>query len=242
MSELFEAVEKPRRIAAGVEQHLKELIQARRLVVGDRLPPERQLAERLGVNRSTLRNALQSLADQGVLSGRQGSGWTVQPQGHIVSANLTVYLQLEDVTFEQLFDARRVVEPQIASRAAEHRTEEQLVAMRACIAAMHATTDPETYLQADSDFHALIAAASDNPVFSVIIGPALNLLGDVRRRLVSVAEVIQASHAEHQVILRAIERGNSRLAHNAMLAHIDRFVRSGRQILEQTSDGVSGRT
>lgn len=231
MPDLFPVLERPQSAVAGVEQHIKELIRARRLTAGDRLPPERQLAERLGVNRTTLRSALQSLADQGVLTGRQGAGWTVEAQGHVVAANLAVYLRLEDVSFEHLFAARRVVEPQIAAGAAQHRTEEQVTAMRACIAAMRSTADGDSYLQADSDFHALIAAASDNPVFTLLISPTLNLLGDVRRRLVREPSVITASHDEHDRILAAIGRGDPRAAHDAMLAHIDRFVSSSRTVL-----------
>lgn len=233
MTDLFSSVERPRTAASGVEQHIKELVRARRLVAGDRLPPERSLAERLDVNRSTLRGALQSLADQGVLSGRQGAGWVVKPQGDVVAANLAVYLSLEDVTFDQLFAARRAVEPHIAAGAAEHRTEQQLDALRTCISAMRSTTDSESYLQADSDFHAILAAASQNPVFSMLITPTLNLLLGVRQRLSSEQSVISVSHEEHDQILAAVERGDAVTAQQAMLQHIDRFVRSGRKVLHE---------
>ncbi len=228
---MFSSVERPRTAASGVEQHLKELIRARRLVTGDHLPPERQLAERLGVNRSTLRGALQSLTEQGVLVARQGAGWVVKPRGEVVAANLAVYLSLEDVTFDQLFAARRAVEPHIAAGAALHRTEEQVAALRTCISAMRSTSDSESYLQADSDFHAILAAASHNPVFSLLIAPTLNLLHDVRQRLSAEHSVIDASHHEHEQILAAVEEGDAQAAENAMLRHIDRFVRSGAKAL-----------
>lgn len=231
MTEIFSSVERPRTAAAGVEQHLKELIRARRLVAGDRLPPERQLADRLDVNRTTLRSALQSLTEQGVLVGRQGAGWVVKPQGEVVAANLAVYLSLEDVSFEQLFAARRAIEPPIAASAAQHRTGEQVTAMRTCINAMRSTTDSESYLQADSDFHAILAAASQNPVFSLLIAPTLQLLHDVRRRLSSEQSVISASHDEHEQIIRAVEQGDAVAAETAMLHHIDRFVYSGNEVL-----------
>ena len=228
MADLFPLLDRPRSAVAGVEQHLKELIRARRLVAGDRLPAERDLAERLGVNRATLRGALQSLADQGVLVGRHGSGWTVEAQGDVVASNLALYLRLEDVSFQHLFDARRAVEPIIAADAAANRTDDQVTAMRACITAMRATTDADSYLQADSDFHALIAAASGNPVFTLLISPTLNLLADVRRRIVGAPGVIAASHSEHEMILAAIERGGADAAREAMLAHISGFVSRAR--------------
>ena len=233
MADLFPVLDRPRSAVAGIEQHLKELIRARRLVAGDQLPAERELAGRLGVNRSTLRSALQSLADQGVLTGRHGSGWTVEAQGHVVASNLAVYLRLEDISFQHLFDARRTVEPAIAAGAAENRTEDQVAAMRACIAAMRAATDSDSYVQADSDFHALIAAASGNPVFTLLISPALNLLGDVRRRIAGKPGVIVASHGEHEMILAAIERGDPDAARDAMLAHITGFVSRSATALSQ---------
>ncbi len=232
MPEIFSSVERPRTAAATVEQHLKELIRARRLVAGDRLPPERQLSERLGVNRSTLRGALQSLTEQGVLVGRQGAGWVVEPRGEVVAANLAVYLSLEDVTFDQLFAARRAIEPHIAAGAAQLRTDEQVMALRACIKAMRSTTDGEIYLQADSDFHAILAVASQNPVFSLLITPTLNLLHDVRRRLSAEHSVITASHDEHEQILGAVEKRDASAAEKAMRGHIDRFVRSGHSVLQ----------
>jgi DNA-binding FadR family transcriptional regulator len=233
VADLFPVLDRPRSAVAGVEQHLKELIRAGRLVAGDRLPAERELAGRLGVNRSTLRGALQSLADQGVLAGRHGSGWTVEAQGDVVASNLAVYLRLEDVSFRHLFDARRAVEPAIAAGAAENRTEDQVAAMRACIAAMRAAAGSDSYVQADSDFHALIAAASGNPVFTLLITPALNLLGDVRRRIAGRPGVIAASHGEHEMILAAIERGDPDAARDAMLAHITGFASRSATALSQ---------
>jgi len=233
VADLFPVLDRPRSAVAGVEQHLKELIRAGRLAAGDRLPAERELAERLGVNRSTLRSALQSLADQGVLAGRHGSGWTVEAQGDVVASNLAVYLRLEDVSFQHLFDARRAVEPAIAASAAEERTEDQIAAMRACIAAMRATTDGDSYVQADSDFHALVAAASGNPVFTLLITPALNLLADVRRRIAGNPSVIAASHGEHAMILDAIERGDQEAARDAMLAHVSGFISRSATALRQ---------
>lgn len=231
MSELFSSVSRSASAGQAVEQHIKELIKARRLLAGDNLPAERNLAERMGVSRSTLRGALQSLAEQGVLTGRHGAGWTVQARGHIVAANLEVYFSLEEVSFGQLFEARRAIEPHIAAAAAANRTEEQIIALKRCISAMRATSDTQQYLQADSDFHAILATASQSPVFSMLIAPTLSLLQDVRERLSAEDSVISASHDEHDRILDAVERGDSEAAQQEMLHHIDRFVASGSKIL-----------
>jgi len=232
VSELFGSVPRSQTRGQVVEQHIKELISARRLLAGDKLPPERQLAERLGVSRSTLRAALQSLTEQGVVTGWQGSGWTVHPSRCVVAANLAVYLSLEEVTFDELFAARRAIEPSIAAGAAAHRTDIQLVALQRCIEAMRATTERESYLQADSDFHAILASASQNVVFSLLITPTLSLLQDVRERLSGEGRVVSASHHEHERILEAVRRQDSTAAQQAMLDHIDGFVARARDVLQ----------
>ena len=231
MLDLFQPVARAQTAGQAVEQHLKELIRARRLLAGHRLPPERQLAERLGVSRSTLREALQSLAEQGVVAGRQGSGWTVHPQPEVVAANLAVYFSLEEVTFDELFAARRAVEPPIAAGAALHRSDAQVTVMQQSIDAMRATSDPAAYLAADSEFHAMLASASRNALFSVLIAPTLTLLQDVRERLSGDASVISASHDEHQRILDAVCCEDPGGAYQATADHIDRFVASGRRAL-----------
>lgn len=241
MAELFLSVPRTQTTGQAVEQHIKELIKARRLLAGDKLPPERQLAQRLGVSRSTLRAALLSLSEQGVITARQGSGWIVQPSREVVAANLAVYLSLEEVTFDELFAARQAIEPPIAASAAEHRTEAQISAMERCIQAMETTSEPESYLQADSDFHALLAAASQNAVFSLIIMPTFHLLHELRQRLASEHSVVSASHLEHRQILEAIRRQDPEAAKQAMLKHIEHFVARGRLVLQEAQSLSTGR-
>ncbi len=248
MSEQFASITRRAGVGSSCEFHLKALIAARRLVIGDRLPPERDLAARLDVSRGTLRGALQSLAEQGILVGRQGSGWIVSPRSDVVATNLAVYLSLEEVTFDELFAARRAIEPPAAATAALTRTDEQLAAMHRCIHAMKSTTDPAAFVRGDADFHALLAAASGNPLFSIMLAPTLDLLGALREDVAAHPEVTAASHVEHDVIVAAIEIGDSDGAHAAMLAHIDRFVENGDRLMstaaarQATPISVLGRT
>jgi GntR family transcriptional repressor for pyruvate dehydrogenase complex len=224
MPDVFDAIPRPQAAGQAVEHHVKELIRARRLVSGDRLPAERDLADRLGVSRSTLRGALQSLAEQGVLSGRQGSGWTITPDGSAVAANMAVYLSLEDVAFADLFTARRAIEPEIAAAAAMRRTDEQLIALSASVDAMRAAASAAAYLQADSDFHALLASASHNVVFRLMLAPILELLQGVRLQLSGEPVVTNVSHREHDAILAAVRAQQADVAAEAMRDHIDQFV------------------
>ena len=235
MPERFTSIERGAAVGYSCEAHIKALIAARRLSTGDRLPPERELAVRLDVSRGTLRGALQSLAEQGILLARQGSGWVVSPQRQIITNNLSVYLSLEDVTFDQLFEARRAIEPHAAAGAATGRTAEQLATMRQCIHVMRNAPDVATYVRADADFHALLAAASGNPMFSIMLSPTLDLLGVLREDVAAHPDVTEASHTEHDLIVTAVAEQDPDRAHHAMLAHIDRFVESGRRLVCDTT-------
>lgn len=236
MNEPFGNIERASGVGASCEAHLKSLIAARRLLAGDRLPAERDLAARLDVSRGTLRGALQSLAEQGVLVGRHGSGWVVSPRADVVATNLAVYLSLEEVTFDQLFAARRAIEPQAAAEAALHRTTVQLEAMRRCTKVMRGAPDVATYVRADADFHALVTSASGNPLFSVMLAPTLDLLGSMREDVAAHPEVTEASHQEHDQILAALDASDAEASQAAMLAHIDRFVASGRRALTNAEE------
>jgi GntR family transcriptional repressor for pyruvate dehydrogenase complex len=231
VTEPFASIQRTNSVGTSCETHLKSLIAARRLLAGDRLPPERELAARLDVSRGTLRGALQSLAEQGVLAARQGSGWVVTPRPEVVASNLAVYLSLEEVTFDQLFAARRAIEPQAAANAAHNHTADQLEAMRRCIKAMRSAPDVSTYVRADADFHALVTAASGNALFSIMLAPTLDLLSSMREDVAAHAEVTAASHHEHDEILAAVEARDPTAAEAAMLHHIDHFVTSGRGLL-----------
>ncbi len=231
MSDRFTSIDRGAAVGYSCEAHLKALIAARRLTSGDRLPPERELAARLDVSRGTLRGALQSLAEQGVLVARQGSGWVVSPQRDVIAKNLAVYLSLEDVTFDQLFAARRAIEPHSAAGAATHRSDEHIASMRHCIHVMRSAPDTGTYVRADADFHALLAVASGNPMFSIMLAPTLDLLGMLREDVAAHPEVTEASHLEHDLIMDAVVGQDAGRAQEAMLAHIDRFVESGRRLV-----------
>lgn len=242
MKDLFDEIPRAQTAGRVVERQLKDLVRARRLVAGDGLPPEAELAERLGVSRPTLRAALQSLTEQGVLVAHRGAGWTVSPSRSTVAANLALYLRLEDVTFEQLFAARRALEPDIAAAAAEHRTEAHLTSLGDAIDAMRAATTGEAYLAADSTFHATLAAASSNPVFRLLVLPTFELLEDVRERLSEDPSMVEAGHDEHQRILDAVRARDPEAARGLMLAHIDRFVTQARTTLETNPAPASGST
>lgn len=231
MTDLFVEVSRSSTPKA-IEEQIKHLIVSRQLVAGDSLPPERDFAARLGVSRSTLREALRALTEEGILAARQGSGWAVQPNPRTAASNLAVYFRLEDVTFEQVTEAREATEPTIARLAAERRTDEQLTALMSALEQMSGLSGAP-FVSADSEFHALIATAADNVLLSFSMLPAMSLLEGVRIAVSSQHGAAQASQLEHKRIAAAIQDRDGDRAEREMRAHIVSFRGRGLKIARE---------
>ena len=213
---------RPRSASESVQEQIQELLHERRLGARDRLPAERDLAALLGVSRATLREALVSLSEKGIVSSRQGAGWYVNVNRDALVQNMVLHFRLSDVSFEDLVTARTTMEPQIASLAAARHTPDELAAIEATLRAMTEAPDVPGFLTADSNFHEALAQASHNPFFIVAVTPALAILEKTRAFVVEEArDEIVAAHAR---ILAAVRRRDARRASSAMLAHLNHFI------------------
>ena len=125
----FEAVRKVRRYEQVAEQ-IRRLISSGALKPGDLLPPERELAAKLGVGRSSIRDAVRTLEVMGILEPRQGHGTVVRDlsaDALVVPLSLVLTRKRELVT--ELLDVRRMIEPGLAARAAKNATAEEIAKM-----------------------------------------------------------------------------------------------------------------
>ncbi len=166
---------KRRRAFEDIIVQIENAIHEGRLTVGDRLPPERELAEIFQVSRASVREALRVLEAFGVLSARRGTG---ADSGSIVSAEndsplsglLRLYASLLQMPLMDLLEMREALEMLTARRAAERAGEEEVERLREIIAAMKASREPEEFLTLDTDFHVTLARASGNSVAPLIMG------------------------------------------------------------------------
>lgn len=231
MSDLFVEVSRTSAPKAIGEQ-IKGLIVSRQLVAGDALPPEREFAARLGVSRSTLREALRALTEKGMVAARQGAGWTVQSDRATAATNLAVYFRLEGVSLEQVMEARMANEPTIARLAAERRSDDELAVIAGAFEAMSRVRSANEFLDADSEFHALIATAAHNVLLSFQMHPTMSLLEEVRLGVVEQEGAMAASQAEHASIVGAIRAQDGARAERAMRDHIASFASRGRSVAD----------
>lgn len=210
--------------AEEVVLHLREMIHRGELQLGDRLPPERDLAKLLGVSRPTLRAGIGSLAAHGVLLSRQGAGtFVVDIDGppSLDSSPLRLMAALHGFTSTEMFEARRSIEMAMAGLAAERATGDQMASMAEEIAGMYASLeDPEQYLVHDMHFHQNVAAASGNRILTALMNMVATILLDVRSKTVKRAKDLKESAEMHRQIYRAIRLHNPEAARNAMRDHL----------------------
>ena len=209
--------------AARIATQLLDIIELQKLAPGDRLPPERQLAELLEVSRPSLREALHILQAQGLVQIKHGQGTFVQEP--IVAQELRATMMSKTHGLNELFDAREVLEVPAAKWATEKATKEDIRLLRATLNQIDNVTaiHPIDYDQLqllDAKFHLTIVGIAGNR----FINQTLNVLQDVMRMSMQTTLRVPGrsdiSRSEHSEILAAIENGNGELASKLTLQHI----------------------
>lgn len=200
----------------------KQLISEGTLVPGARLPSERELAQSLGVARSSLRQALKVLEIMGVISQRVGDGTYLNSGApSVLSEPLDFLIHLIGISIDELMDARIIVEPELAARAAAHATEDDVAALRQALAAMEqAGEDRLTLVEHDLRFHEAVSQGAGNRVCSLmfsVVHRSMQSLMDTTSQLVDPQHTIGL----HRRIFAAIRKRNPEDARLRMAEHLE---------------------
>lgn len=213
-----------------VSEQLAGLIIGNRLGPGAKLPPERELARRLEVSRLVVREALRSLAERGLVEVKPGVGTFVvaMPQS-AVTGPLSLYIKRNRVGLAHLFELRSVLEPAIASAAARSAEDADLEVLAEnlrrteglCerIAAGEAAAIEE-FAWADLEFHQLLARASRNPLYQIVLEPLIDRQLEVRREGARVSGAAMQALKGHQQVYRSVTTGDAEAAAKAMERHL----------------------
>jgi len=224
------------RLHERVVQQLVQQIVGGAFAPGDSLPTEPDLAQRFGVSRTVVREAVRVLASKGLLAVRQGSGmWVQEPDRWDHLDPLIIFEQVNtqggQALLDELIETRRVLETEIASMAATRRTEEALAALRDALVGMERSkADARAYTQYDIVFHDAILAAARNRLLREALRPAANVMRAGRFIAVRRAGVISRSLPSHHAIYDAIASSDAAQAREAMRRHITQFeedIRAG---------------
>jgi GntR family transcriptional repressor for pyruvate dehydrogenase complex len=189
---------------------------------GERIPSERELAEKLGVGRSAVREALKPLALLGVVDVRQGNGTFFRGTDSALLPRVIEWgLLLGERTVVDLVDARRPVEVALVRFAAQRRTDAHLRQLQEHLTAMRQSDTVEGFTEADAAFHLCIAEAASSTVLSSILNSIRELLRTWIRTVVSDMPKTDSLYREHVKIFKAVEAGDADAAALAMGLHID---------------------
>jgi GntR family transcriptional repressor for pyruvate dehydrogenase complex len=227
------------RIYEHIVGQINALIREGRWAPGDQIPPERELAERFKVSRTSVREALRALEMQGIIDSRQGGGTFVRTGdtemlvGPLAAAILRGRRELAEV-----LEVRELIEPGIARLAARRATAEHVAELetllqrqRECIAA------ERSFVEEDTAFHYTLAKAADNHILLRLHNVILDVLRESRQSYLHVPNRPQMSLRGHEAMLAAVKAKDTDAAYHASLAHITE-VRDG--ILRALEDGVGG--
>ena len=199
----------------------KQLISEGKLRPGSKLPPERELARRFDVNRTTLRHALKMLEMMGVVSQRVGDGTYLNSGTSILlDEPLDFLIVMEDTSLYELFELRLLVEPELASRAAHRADAADLARMRAAIDKMRGSRARQIRLKADADFHEAIFNASGLGVSLLIIRVLHRAIFRTLAHNFPGYVQLKRPIAHHEAILEAIAGRDPEAARQRMADHL----------------------
>jgi GntR family transcriptional repressor for pyruvate dehydrogenase complex len=217
-----------------VVSHFEEQILSGALAPGDLLPSERTIASEMDVGRNVVREAISRLASLGLVSTVHGSGTRVEaPSGRPITQTYERLLRRGRLELSQLAQVRLPLETAIAGLAALHRTGEQLARMSQTQEVLSSPrASLEAQIQADMEFHAVLAEASGNPLFNLMLAPIQELLIESRRRTLGRHGALLA-YEHHAAILDAVRAGDEAVATEAMRRHLQMNV----QHLSQEDEG-----
>ena len=202
---------------------IKSMITSGELGPGDRLPKEGDLAQRLGLSRNSLREAVKALSIIRVLDVRQGDGTYVTslaPQLLLDTLGFVVDFHQDDTVLEFL-EIRRILEPAATALAAQRMNAEDVAKLQAVLDGLGDTLDVKALVANDLEFHRLVAVGSGNTVLCSLLE---GLSGPTTRariwRGVTQEGAVARTREQHQAIVDAIASGQPDLARSWATVHV----------------------
>lgn len=225
----------PERLSVDIER----VILDGQLAPGDRLPPERELAELLGVSRVSIREALRELENRGLVDRKPGRGTIVLKPGERSrvgdeALDAVAHLRPE---LHDIMELRAIVEPPIARITASRATPRDLAQLRELVEAMEGETRSERYAELDRAFHQAIAQYAHNPLLELINEQIAVQISPSRASRYQTQERRSISSAAHRRIYAAIADGDGDRAEHEARAHVLDISQQIARALERDAEG-----
>ena len=192
-----------------VMDSLLKAMEAGTIRVGEELPPERDLAEALGISRNSLRECLAIMSFMGIVENRGNRKILVKNADRFRKARSLIDLSYSQDTFEDFMEFRRTNEREIARLACIRATEEDLERLRNSVERLEADA---TDFEADVDFHVNLAYASHNTIFAAMLNYVNSLILELRMRFFEREEYHGKTAEAHRRIYEAVKARDEELA------------------------------
>ncbi|WP_458112422.1 FadR family transcriptional regulator [Arthrobacter sp. R1-13] len=202
---------------------IKEMLLRGELKAGDRLPPEKELSDRLGLSRSSLREAVKALELIRVLDVRRGDGtYVTSLDAKLLNEALAFVVELhQDKSILELFEVRRILEPATAFIAASKISGAELLELSATMDGIDEHTDVEELVAHDLEFHRIISRSAGNAYLESLLDALSG--STVRARIwrgLTQDRAVAHTLAEHKAIADALARGDAELVRALVTVHI----------------------
>jgi GntR family transcriptional repressor for pyruvate dehydrogenase complex len=195
---------------------------------GDRLPTEKLLMQEYGVGRNSVREAVQALVTLGLVDVRPGRGATVIgiESGAVMDPE-TISVLLKEEAVDDLYDFRRLLEVEIAARAAVAATPRDLEEIAASIRAFESALEQGRPIsELDDEFHAAVARASHNAIYATVLDAVSGLIANARRLSMNVPWASRRASVEHQQLYDAVRAHDPERAAAIMGTHLDSAIQA----------------
>lgn len=232
------------RVSQAIVEQVKMLLRQGRLKPGDRLPSERELCERFGVSRVTVREALRVLEAGGLIEirvGARGGAFVTSPTSQQIGAGLADLLKLSPLTSTDVTEARQIFELGIIPLVIERATDEDIAALREMVATQHAALERGEYtMEMSAEFHVRVGACTHNPAIEMLVqsfhGPLLMSLLEAQ----VVAPLMgHRGSEEHAAFINAITERDVERAREIMRVHLQRTADRVSQVQDPESTSAS---
>ncbi len=211
-----------------VEELILEFIHQGKLQSGDRLPPERSLAETFGVSRNSVREAIRALTEKKVLESRRGDGTYIRtPDDSALVTTLAQTIRIQQNRLNDIFEFREMIEPQIAALAARHITKDEVAALKILVFEQERKiVAGEDIADLDMQFHLRLAEASRNVVLLEVVKLLNGILLESRSEFLQSETRQLISVKSHIEIIDALEKHDEKTACKNMLTHLQRVKKT----------------
>jgi GntR family transcriptional repressor for pyruvate dehydrogenase complex len=245
MATLFDKIGPDLTLSQQVERKIEEVILQKKILPGEKLPTENELCSMFGVSRTALREALRMLSARGLISIRKGSGIYVNVysvEDVLKPMQLFFEMNFSRESIRHFADIRKMLEPEIARRAAENRSEQDANELQTIFNKLDKCTEEDFSREGelDRDFHLKIAESCGNPVIPMLIQPIYEFMPKIKSMIyANITHVKSTAQDHHRRILEMILTQNSQGAFDVMKEHMQMAEAHAKALLEVIEDEIT---